>query len=105
MIITIDHVPYEVQKTLNPANCIQSCKLTIVNFLGMDGIEALKRANGYGDPCGYFYALSVPVLITVEKHSIEIQFPNEHFADTHIESVIQYLINAYPSVGWECLDQ
>jgi len=99
--LIIDGMFYSLELTKQVPNQIATCEHSIENIWGLEGLEALKRSNHYGDPCGYVGN----TLIAVEEDKITFNSINEkHFNDT-IEDVVRQIHLAYPSVGWELLEQ
>lgn len=105
MQVVIDLVPYDVKVVPAPKGTISGTTYILKNFLGTDGINILKRRNSYNEPCGYInHSTSdgdtLLVMVTVTDEEIEVIADNE---DVFL-SAMDYLLNAYSSVGWECLE-
>lgn len=98
MQVTVDLVPYQVKVIPPIKGTISGTKYVMPNFLGLDGLNSLKRKNSYNEPCGYIAHLMV--MLTVEETELEFIADNE---DKFLKA-LDYLLDAYPSVGWECLE-
>lgn len=101
--IEVYGVPYKVTHPLpkKSSKLISSYSVHLENFLGIDGLDALTRANSYGDPCGYVDSC----MLEVTKETISLNFVHQEHCDRQLENVLEFLVKAYPSVGWECLTQ
>lgn len=97
MKIVVDLVPYEVTEVPEPMD-IAGTTYKIKNFLGLDGIEALKRSNPFNESSGYIGH----TLIDVYEDKLIIRCLVGGF--NTFQSVLSIIIDAYPSIGWECLD-
>ena len=89
--IDIRQTRYDYLLKIAPSHKIPSYIVTIENFLGVDGLEALKRANPYGDPCGEIRTAKGYVLVTVEQDTLDIQFQSIDHHNNDIERTLHYL--------------
>lgn len=95
--ITYDLVDYLVKE-------IGKNTFEIDNFFGIDGIDILKRKNGFGETRGYYD--SFEVTINEDNNKLEIKIDselNDNIIDTFIE-IIDIIGDHYDSVGWEFLN-
>lgn len=104
-------VPYTAKQKVASPNCIKSNTWVIPNIWGLNGIEALKRANPYGDPCGeinihsYGENIDYLCLVTVEPSSIILTLAPGKASLDAILYIVERIETAYASVGWEFLEQ
>lgn len=103
--IIIDCTPYTYQVRKPVSNQTKCLTIYIDNFLGMEGIEQLKRNNPYSDPCGEVKTQHGYCLIEVEPEQLKISFMDQSHYENDIEQLFLYLLDAYASIGWECLRQ
>lgn len=98
MQVVIDLVPYDVKVVPAPKGTIGGDTYIIKNMFGMDCFNSLKRRNSYNEPCGYITHLLV--MVTVSEDELEF------VADTEEKflAALDYLLDAYKSVGWESLE-
>lgn len=99
MQVTVDLVPYDVKVEKPKPGEIEVYKYTMRNFLGMDGYNFLKRKNPYNEPSGTIDHLVT--LVNVSEDELEFICPD---LESFLKS-LDYLLDAYQSVGWECLNK
>lgn len=92
--INIDLVPYSVTKTTDSLGKVWH---EVDNFIGMDGIEHVIKANPFGEAMGEL--LGCPVYVEDTRISVNTN-SFEKFSD-----VCLTILAAYDSVGWELLDR
>lgn len=91
---TIDGIPYTVAQAKDN---LTGNWFTVENFVGVDGIETVRRRNPYGDSQGMLDGATV----YFDEKYISVNCENfETFLD-----ICRHILNAYQSVGWEMLER